>query len=188
MAQNFAQPMPQFTPPPMQQFAQPQQSGMSKGAKIFLGLFVVGVIVVVYFVATSTSSAPTPPGGSSGSGTLNNNSNSTPSSASSNTPTTGYAGSSNPTTPTSNPTILARTEKITDCGFTDLKRGWYDIQGQGVKNDYCRYVSDRPKADGTGGWFSCMLAGSSDAYTPRSRIIDPNLPHEPYLPGTHGCR
>jgi hypothetical protein len=171
----------------MPQYAPPQQSGMSRGAKIFLVLLVIGIIVILYFVATSTSTAPIPPGDSSGAGKLNNNSATQPS-ASSNTPTTGYAGSSNPTVPTSNPTILARTEKINDCGFADLRRGWYDIQGQGVKNDYCRYVDTRPKADGTGGWFSCMLAGSSNAYTPKTRVIDPNLPHEPYVPGTYGCR
>ena len=33
--------------------------------------------------------------------------------------------------------------------------GWYDAQGQGVKNDFCRFVSA-----GGNTWFACALAGT----------------------------
>ena len=36
--------------------------------------------------------------------------------------------------------------------------GWYDAQGQGVANDYCRYVGSSTLSPQ--GWFSCALAGT----------------------------
>ena len=71
--------------------------------------------------------------------------------------------------------FLPRQTTITDWGYKDRIRGWYDIQGQGVRNDYCRWVGDGPNI-----WFSCALAGSSDQYTPRERVINPDLPHDDY--------
>ena len=36
--------------------------------------------------------------------------------------------------------------------------GWFDAQGQGVANDYCRYVGSSTLSPQ--GWFSCALAGT----------------------------
>ena len=36
--------------------------------------------------------------------------------------------------------------------------GWYDAQGQGVANDYCRYVGSSTLSPQ--GWFSCAMAGT----------------------------
>ena len=34
--------------------------------------------------------------------------------------------------------VKPRRTDIPDKGFTDMFRGWVDVQGQGAKNDYCR--------------------------------------------------
>jgi len=60
-----------------------------------------------------------------------------------------------------------------DDGYVDHFRGWYDVQGCGTCNDYCRWVGKT----GSGGdpsvqvekgksWWSCRLAGTDDHYTP----------------------
>ena len=59
-----------------------------------------------------------------------------------------------------------------DAGFVDSYRGWYDVQGCGQCNDYCRWVGN----DGSGGdptksvrrktsWWSCRKAGTNQTYT-----------------------
>ncbi len=48
--------------------------------------------------------------------------------------------------------VLPRPTQVQDCGYAGTG-GWYDVQGQGVKNDYCRTVGDNPK------WVACALAG-----------------------------
>merc|ERR1711904_364689 len=68
-----------------------------------------------------------------------------------------------------------------DAGYTDVYRGWYDVQGCGTCNDYCRWVGDT----GSGGnpakklhvpggrnpsWWSCRLAGTNKNYSPRSQF------------------
>lgn len=62
-----------------------------------------------------------------------------------------------------------------DNGFWDEFQGWYDVQGCGLCNDYCRWVG----SDGSGGhpsirqetgngsFWSCRLAGSDTDYSPR---------------------
>lgn len=89
--------------------------------------------------------------------------------------------------------VKPRPSNVVDCGY-DGTRGWYDIQGQGVKNDYCRVVGD-----GAGAWLSCYLAGAekrkpipgdwNSVYwlTPPSRVIDGNLPHDPVDMSQIGC-
>ena len=79
---------------------------------------------------------------------------------------------------------LPRRNPIIDCGYRDRPRGWYDIQNQGVKNDYCRVVGDPGNT-----WFSCYLAGTNpiNHITPSSQIINPNQPNEPLITGTYGC-
>jgi hypothetical protein len=56
------------------------------------------------------------------------------------------------------PPVLPRPTSIQDCGYAGTG-GWYDIQNQGVKNDYCRTVGDDPK------WTACALAGNNDQLT-----------------------
>ena len=35
--------------------------------------------------------------------------------------------------------IRPRRTDIKDKGYSDMFQGWVDVQGQGAKNDYCRY-------------------------------------------------
>lgn len=50
-----------------------------------------------------------------------------------------------------------------DNGYADADRGWYDAQGLGVANDYCRNVGNYYYGAGSpSNWFSCKLAGHCD--------------------------
>lgn len=80
------------------------------------------------------------------------------------------------------PVIKPRTSKISDCGYPQRTRGWYDMQNQGQKNDYCRWVGNPPNT-----WFSCQLAGSDNPISPKSVLYNENDPHDPFIPGTYGC-
>lgn len=51
--------------------------------------------------------------------------------------------------------VLPRPVLVQDCGYAGTG-GWYDVQGQGVKNDYCRTVGDNPK------FTACALAGTNN--------------------------
>ncbi len=78
--------------------------------------------------------------------------------------------------------IKPRPTKISDCGYGHLTRGWYDFTGQGVKNDYCRFVGGPGPV-----WFSCHLAGSDVSISPLEVKYDENAPHDPLISGTYGC-
>jgi len=80
-------------------------------------------------------------------------------------------------TPTCKPVSTA----TADAGYSDSYRGWYDVQGCGKCNDYCRWVGNT----GSGGdpskklhvpggnnpsWWSCRLAGENQNYSPRSHF------------------
>ena len=83
-----------------------------------------------------------------------------------------------PVTPTR--VILPRqTTTLTDFGYANQARGWYDFQGQGVKNDYGRFVGNAPNI-----WFSVALAGSTNQYTPNdpTHVYNSTAPHDPYVP------
>lgn len=72
-------------------------------------------------------------------------------------------------------------DKLVDLGYDWQPRGWYDMQNQGVRNDYCRHVGD---GGPPGGWFSCSLAGSDQPYTANpytggGPLYDDSLPHDP---------
>ena len=55
--------------------------------------------------------------------------------------------------------------KLIDNGYQgDCPRGWFDIQNQGICNDYCRWVGDCGCRGECSSW-SCALAGSSDQFT-----------------------
>jgi len=69
---------------------------------------------------------------------------------------------------------LPKSTSSEDGGYADDFRGWYDVQSCGRCYDYCRWVGD----SGPGGdpaqrmesdksWWSCRLAGSSDARSSR---------------------
>ena len=81
------------------------------------------------------------------------------------------------------PIVPKPTGKIIDCGYPSMKQGWYDIQGQGERNDYCRYVG--------GGndplYFSCAINGLTNN-TPVGENIPENMPNDPFLnKGSYGC-
>ena len=49
---------------------------------------------------------------------------------------------------------------------SDNDRGWFDVQGQGVCNDYCRWVGNAALGEASGRyWWSCALAGKSTQLT-----------------------
>jgi len=62
-----------------------------------------------------------------------------------------------------------------DPGYSNLARGWSDVQGQGAADDYCRFVGNTP-----GTWWSCALAGAASqtrlSGCSRSRASPPRLP------------
>jgi hypothetical protein len=79
--------------------------------------------------------------------------------------------------------IKPRVTTIVDCGYPSRTRGWYDVQNQGVKNDFCRWVGDPPNE-----WFSCYKAGSTVTHTPKSEVYDENAPHDALVDfATYGC-
>ena len=80
-------------------------------------------------------------------------------------------GTTGPTGPTGG-TIKPRPTNIQDCGYIDKPRGWADIQGQGVPNDYCRMVG----ADANNPYFSCYLAGSTSQFN-HDATKPPNNPN-----------
>ena len=71
--------------------------------------------------------------------------------------------------------------KRKDAGYYDIYRGWYDVQGCGKCNDYCRWVGN----SGPGGnpknktikkikgksksWWSCRLANKKSIYSTRKK-------------------
>ena len=69
---------------------------------------------------------------------------------------------------------------LTDLGWVDCGEGWFDVQGQGVKNDYCRWVGKcgcrNERRDEQGGvncsWWSCALAGAQRQYTDRRQFYE----------------
>lgn len=70
--------------------------------------------------------------------------------------------------------------KIVDCGYSNLKRGWYDIQGQGSRNDYCRFVGGPGPV-----WMSCAINGFTNN-TPLEEVIPENMPNDNFT-GGYGC-
>jgi len=55
-------------------------------------------------------------------------------------------------------------DPIYDYGWMDCGEGWFDVQYQGVANDYCRWVGSCG-CQGDCSWWSCALAGSNMQYT-----------------------
>jgi len=80
-------------------------------------------------------------------------------------------------------------DSTADPGYTDAYRGWYDVQGCGECNDYCRWVGDtgslgdpsvgfglKQNAEvGNPSWWSCRLAGSDSVYSPRGHFSSFNF-------------
>merc|ERR1712216_340405 len=69
-----------------------------------------------------------------------------------------------------------------DAGYTDSYRGWYDVQGCGRCNDYCRWVGNTGSrgnpalrlgsrsSAGNPSWWSCALAGTGEQYSSRHQF------------------
>jgi hypothetical protein len=75
-----------------------------------------------------------------------------------------------------NEPCLPVSHSISDPGHDDLYRGWFDIQGCGKCNDYCRWVegtgsggdpSVKTDDPATGAFWSCRVAGGDEPYTAR---------------------
>jgi len=75
--------------------------------------------------------------------------------------------------------VLAR-QTIRDNGYPNCGEGWFDVQNQGVCNDYCRWVGNCG-CRGKCSWWSCALAGSKKAYTDKGDYQEPE-------PGTKKCQ
>jgi len=59
-------------------------------------------------------------------------------------------------------------QEIIDWGYPNCGAGWFDVQQQGVANDYCRWVGNsgcRNLGHSTPSWWSCALAGTTEHYT-----------------------
>jgi len=79
---------------------------------------------------------------------------------------------------------------MSDCGYSDQPRGWYDVKNRGYRNDFCRHVGDQQNS-----WWSCVVQGETDAagnpvfYSQPGRFTyDANTPHDEYkqdLTGWH---
>jgi len=78
--------------------------------------------------------------------------------------------------------VLPR-QTIIDTGYPDCGEGWYDVQGQGVSNDYCRWVGhcgcrnnraswDDPLLTDCS-WWSCALAGGTSQYSEEGIYQEP---------------
>merc|ERR1719160_775561 len=105
-------------------------------------------------------------------------------------PTTSAPTTSAPTTaaptnaPTNAPTMCQPVSTSTaDAGYSDAYRGWYDVQGCGQCNDYCRWVGN----SGSGGnpetklshgssWWSCRLAGGTAPYSSNGHFTNWSYP------------
>lgn len=79
------------------------------------------------------------------------------------TAATSAPGATTTTTPATTIAVIKPRLKIGDPGYADnalptfgRKRGWYDASGQGVPNDYCRYVGSGGIGDGIN--WSCERA------------------------------
>jgi hypothetical protein len=76
------------------------------------------------------------------------------------------------------------------CGwkYPQFKRGWYDITGDGKKNDYCRRVGNYSGPDG---WMSCVKSGLpyADANTSKDETALYNLSGREFekLDPSHKC-
>ena len=83
-----------------------------------------------------------------------------------------FRGRSASDTSSLSPVCEAPSTSDRDQGYDDGYRGWYDVQGCGQCNDYCRWVGN----SGSGGdptksvrrktsWWSCRKAGTDQTYT-----------------------
>lgn len=81
--------------------------------------------------------------------------------------------------------IKPRRTDFGDCGYrnTSPSEGWYDAQGQGESNDYCRYVGNQPHEPGShNNWFACALAGEKWSYSNVKKYTDTSPWLDTYQP------
>jgi len=80
-------------------------------------------------------------------------------------------------------------DSTVDAGYNDAYRGWYDVQGCGECNDYCRWVGNTgslgdpsvnfhrgQESAGNPSWWSCRLAGTTDVYSARGLFTSFDYP------------
>merc|ERR1712080_707277 len=70
--------------------------------------------------------------------------------------------------------IKPRQQNIRDKGYGGGNAGWYDVPGQGVANDYCRWVGNCG-CRGSCSYWSCALAGSTEEYSPKGKFSEPKV-------------
>ena len=70
--------------------------------------------------------------------------------------------------PTRLKTCVLPRQNIRDSGMANCGEGWYDVQDQGVCNDYCRWVGNCG-CRGTCSFWSCALAGTDVQYSPKGQ-------------------
>lgn len=126
---------------------------------IVLIIIIIIVILVVVFVIKPGSDSVTP-----------DTTKSTPSA------TPAIAATPSVTAATPAAVIILPRQTITDLGYPDapgnLTKGWYDMQKQGIANDYCSYIGP----DTSPSSWHCALAGgtgysnASDTTSPAPRI------------------
>lgn len=181
-------PQPQFEPQPP-----PSKSNIKWiVGGVFAVVVVISLIGVGIYFAVSSSQAPAPaptptpvpvpapaPGGTTSAGGASSGGGTSSSGGTSSGGGAGGGGGGGGSGDGAKPAVTIKPRQtaatLTDCGYGTSVHGWYDMQNQGVKNDYCRYVG---QGDFPGTWFSCALAGSKDQYTPSSVQYNPQLPHE----------
>ena len=152
------------------------KKGMGIGAKIAIGVIVLGAIGGLIYSQTSgsSSSSATPPPRPTTTTTTTTTAGTTATGAASASATSTATGAGAPIVNdggsiaigtqgqgASLPKVFPRIP-IQDAGYGDqagrIARGYYDILGQGAANDYCRYVGDNPP------FFACQLSDSSNIY------------------------
>lgn len=74
------------------------------------------------------------------------------------------------TTPSKTPSTTTnsckdRNQAITDFGYDNKIKGWFDVNGTGCKNDYCRMVGNEDTAS-----LSCAMAGQTNEYYTDSKV------------------
>ena len=116
---------------------------------------VVAVIVAVVLMSSSSTPAPSPAPGAKSPSPAPTSGAKSPSPSPSSSPAPAPAPA---------PVVIKPRKAIKDSGYPDgvkgdLKVGWYDIIGQGVPNDYCRYVGDGA------GFFACVLSTDGEQYS-----------------------
>ena len=72
--------------------------------------------------------------------------------------------------------VPLRPTTMSDCGYPDRPRGWYDVRNRGYRNDFCRHVGAHP------GVWACVIQGDVDANG--AQLSHTEIYNYPYNPNT----